>query len=130
MIGTAASGVLSAGIPLPPGAVATPVLGQLDEAHPGAVGPLPGRVARAPERTGTSGEGSEVEHVQLLNINRADTTALRTLPGVGSALAERIVRHRETHGPFRIPEDLLEVPGIGAKRYARLHPLVRTTDAP
>ena len=43
-------------------------------------------------------------------------TALQALPGVGPALARRIVAHREAHGPFRRPADLLRVPGIGAKR--------------
>jgi competence protein ComEA len=65
-----------------------------------------------------------------LDINRADATALQALPGVGLALARRIVTHREAHGPFRRPADLLQVPGVGAKRYARLHGTIRTAEAP
>jgi competence protein ComEA len=56
--------------------------------------------------------------------------ALQTLPGVGPTLARRIVAHRETHGPFRTPADLLHVSGVGAKRYARLHGLIGAAETP
>ena len=49
---------------------------------------------------------------------------------VGPALARRIVAHRETHGPFRSPADLLQVSGVGAKRYARLQGMIHTAEAP
>jgi len=52
------------------------------------------------------------------------------LPGVGPVLARRIVGHREIHGPFGKPEDLRQVSGIGAKRYARLQGLIGTAEAP
>ena len=68
--------------------------------------------------------------IQPLDINRADLEALRDLPGVGPALASRIVAFRETHGPFRTPEDLLRVPGIGAKRFARLQGHLRVPETP
>jgi len=65
-----------------------------------------------------------------LNINRADVTALQALPGVGPALARRIVAHREMHGPFRRPADILQVSGVGAKRYGRLQGMIHTAEAP
>jgi competence protein ComEA len=68
--------------------------------------------------------------VQPLDLNRADVEALQDLPGVGPALASRIVTFRETHGPFRTPEDLLRVPGIGAKRFARLQGHLRVPETP
>jgi competence protein ComEA len=68
--------------------------------------------------------------LQPLDLNRADAEALRDLPGVGPVLATRIVAFRETHGPFRTPEDLLRVPGIGAKRFARLQGLLRAPETP
>jgi len=40
------------------------------------------------------------------------------------------VAHRETHGPFRDPADLLQVPGVGGKRFAGLQGLIRTAEAP
>lgn len=65
-----------------------------------------------------------------LDLNTADTEALQALPGVGPTLAERIVADRDAHGPFRAPEDLLRVPGIGPKRWERIRPLVRATEGP
>jgi len=50
-----------------------------------------------------------------LDINRATAAELEKLPGIGPALARRIVEWREIHGPFRSVEDLLQVPGIGPK---------------
>ncbi|MEG3070033.1 MAG: helix-hairpin-helix domain-containing protein [Candidatus Syntrophopropionicum ammoniitolerans] len=35
-----------------------------------------------------------------VNINDADQTQLETLPGIGPALAQRIIQHREANGPF------------------------------
>ena len=67
---------------------------------------------------------------QGLDINAVDVATLQSLPGVGWSLAQRIVAHRESHGPFRKPADLLQVAGIGAKRYARLQALIRTQEAP
>ncbi len=55
-----------------------------------------------------------------VDLNTADATTLITLPGIGPALAERILAYRETRGPFLAPEELLAVPGIGAKVYAGL----------
>lgn len=48
-----------------------------------------------------------------ISLSRADQAALETLPGVGPALAERIIAHRATHGPFQEVADLLAVSGIG-----------------
>jgi competence ComEA-like helix-hairpin-helix protein len=59
-----------------------------------------------------------------LDLNRATAAALDALPGIGPVLAGRIVAHRERLGPYRRPEDLLEVPGIGPRLLERLRPLV------
>lgn len=58
-----------------------------------------------------------------LDLNRADTAALQALPGVGPALARRIVEAR-AESPFRSVDDLLKVRGIGPATLARLRPLV------
>lgn len=58
-------------------------------------------------------------------INSASAADLETLPGVGPVLARRIVEHRESHGPFRAPEDLLDVPGIGEAKLAALRDVVQ-----
>ena len=48
-----------------------------------------------------------------ININTASAEELDTLPGIGEKRAADIVADREANGPFRIPEDLTRVPGIG-----------------
>jgi len=65
-----------------------------------------------------------------LDINRADATALQSLPGIGPTLAGRIVAHRETRGRFRQATDLLAVPGIGPKRFEQLAPLIVAGEGP
>jgi competence protein ComEA len=59
-----------------------------------------------------------------LDLNAAAAAELEALPGVGPALAARILAHRGAHGPFRSVGDLANVPGIGEKLAARLRPLV------
>lgn len=54
-----------------------------------------------------------------LNINTATAAELEQLPGIGPALAERIVAYREVHGPFRSVDEMLAVSGIGEKTLAR-----------
>ena len=66
----------------------------------------------------------------LLDINRADAAALQGLPGIGPALAGRIVAYREARGQFRRAEELREVPGLGPRRYARLLEWVRVAETP
>lgn len=50
-----------------------------------------------------------------VHLNSADAATLETLPGIGPALAARIVEYRSTHGPFTAVEQLLDVQGIGEK---------------
>lgn len=58
-----------------------------------------------------------------LDPNRADARALEALPGIGPALARRIVEERARGGPFRSLADLeARVPGLGPQRAARLAP--------
>ena len=51
-----------------------------------------------------------------LELNSATAAELQTLPGVGPALAQAIVDYRAKQ-PFYFKEDLMNVPGIGEKRY-------------
>ena len=49
-----------------------------------------------------------------VNVNTADADAIaEALTGVGPAKAAAIIAYREEHGPFKGPEDLLNVKGIG-----------------
>ena len=60
-----------------------------------------------------------------VDLNSAGPVELSQLPGVGPALARRLVDHRDLHGPFPTPEALLEVPGVGEATLARLRPHLR-----
>ena len=51
--------------------------------------------------------------VEPIDINRAGAEELTALPGIGPALAQRIVAYREEHGPFPSIEALQQVSGIG-----------------
>jgi len=57
-----------------------------------------------------------------LDLNTATEKELAGLPGIGPVLARRIVEYRRRHGPFRSPEDLLAIKGIGPRRLERLRP--------
>ena len=60
-----------------------------------------------------------------VNINKADVGELVSLPGIGGAKAEAIVKYRMQNGPFKAVEDLVLVPGIGEKALAGIRDLVR-----
>ena len=57
----------------------------------------------------------------LFNLNAADTSALRAVRGVGSALAMRIVRFREKLGGFMTQNQLYEVYGLDSAVVSRIH---------
>jgi competence protein ComEA len=57
-----------------------------------------------------------------VDVNRATADELATLPGIGPALARRIVEWRGAHGPFATVDDLEKVPGVGPATVARLRP--------
>lgn len=71
--------------------------------------------------------GSQQTHAQqtpLVFINEASPAELERLPGIGPALAARIVEHRERFGRFRRAEHLLLVRGISERRFLQLRPYV------
>ena len=65
----------------------------------------------------------------LLDLNTAPAEELAKLPGIGEALAERIVSYREEHGTFEAVEDLMNVSGIGEKKLEGLRDRVTVTDS-
>jgi competence protein ComEA len=64
-----------------------------------------------------------------VNINTATSEQLQLLPGVGPALAGRIIAFREANGPFEKVDELAAVQGIGDKSLAKLRPYVATSGA-
>ncbi len=80
---------------------------------------LPGGVGPA----GSAGSPAAPDGGQV-NLNTATAEQLDTLPGIGPALAGRILDWRVQHGRFNSVDELQEVSGIGPKTFAELAPLV------
>ena len=55
-----------------------------------------------------------------INLNTATVGQLEDLPGVGPALAARIVEHRQKNGAFKSVEDVMAVKGIGEKNFSKI----------
>ena len=65
-----------------------------------------------------------------VNVNTADASTLaKELEGIGPAKAEAIVEYRQKNGPFRAPEDLLKVQGIGERVLEQNRANLRFSDA-
>lgn len=77
-----------------------------------------GRRSREDSREGASA---------TVDLNRASPVELEALPGIGPALAARIIASREAEGRFGSVDELLRVPGIGPALLERLRPAVRVT---
>ena len=76
-------------------------------------------------KSGSTKAGAEKNNsaVQSVRINSASASELQQLPGIGPALAQRIVETRN-NGRFTSADDLLRVPGIGKAKLAKLRDYV------
>ena len=89
----------------------------LTEAEAVAVLPSPAAPSEStpvethPAETGSAPSASPP--AEKININTADAATLDLLPGIGEKRAQDIIDYRNANGPFRIPEDLTRVSGIG-----------------
>jgi competence protein ComEA len=84
----------------------------------GATADLP--TATKPARTRCPAEPSL--RPGALELDRATAPEWERLPGIGPSLAARIVADRAERGPFRSPEGLLRVRGIGPRTLERIRP--------
>lgn len=65
----------------------------------------------------TAESGNQFHNSEKVNINTASWEELTALEGIGDVLAKRIVAYREQNGPFSSAEDLMEISGIGEKKF-------------
>lgn len=63
---------------------------------------------------------SQITQQSKININSATIDSLTQLPGIGEKTAERIINYRKSNGKFASPEDILNVKGIGQKKFDKL----------
>ena len=67
---------------------------------------------------------TSTERPAPVNLNTATEAQLEALPGIGAAVAARIVEYRKKNGAFKKVEELMNVKGIGEKSFLKLKPLV------
>lgn len=68
--------------------------------------------------SGSAGDGNGP--TGLVELNTAGLEQLMTLPGIGESKAKAILEYREKTGPFIVPEDITNVPGIKGGSYEKL----------
>jgi competence protein ComEA len=73
---------------------------------------------------GGTAQGATPTPLARVSLNSATAAQLDALPGVGPAIAGRIVAYREAHGGFKSIDELEQVPGIGPATMQRLRDLV------
>ena len=78
---------------------------------------LPRRAASIPGQNSTPVARAGTPSELLINLNTAPHDVLERLPGIGPALAARIIVYREKYGRFRRAEHLLMVRGISERRF-------------
>ena len=113
------------------GAVALSLLGALAwQQHPVAlsVSAVPSAVEGRQRSSPVLRWDVAVDAARQVDVNAADVAELERLPGVGPALARRIVEERERRGPFQSPEALTRVRGIGPKTVEAVKDYVKAGD--
>lgn len=80
----------------------------------------PAPSASRPASSGRASSSAAAKGPVRVNVNRAGIAELDRLPGVGPATAQSIIEYRKAAGGFARPEDLMNVRGIGPKKFAQM----------
>ena len=88
---------------------------------------VPAAMQTMPQETAAA-ESTQPQNVISfpININTATKDDFMALPGIGDVLAQRIIAYRDSHGSFSYVEGLLNVEGIGEKRFEEILELITT----
>lgn len=62
--------------------------------------------------------------IKLIDINSATVDELQEIKGIGPVLADRIVKYRKKHGPFKSKADIQKIEGVGPKTYEDIKPYI------
>lgn len=127
------SGITAKGLPSPTEVQDTipTVVAKLDTALPAPVvkeksTPAPIRTDRypgpPPETKRPEAYLPKLKPGATIDLNTADTTLLKRVPGIGSSFARRIVKYRELLGGYYVVEQLQEVYGMDRERYDAIYP--------
>lgn len=127
------SGITAKGLPSPTEVQDTipPVVAKLDTAPPTPVEkekstPAPVRTDRypgpPPETKRPEAYLPKLKPGATIDLNTADTTLLKRVPGIGSSFARRIVKYRDLLGGYYVVEQLQEVYGMDRERYDAIYP--------
>jgi len=86
----------------------------------------PSGASSSPEHPGASGRADKLKKPGdgFVRINTATADDLRRLPGVGPSTAEKIIEYRGQVRRFSKPEQLMDVKGIGPKKFEKMRPFV------
>ncbi len=74
--------------------------------------------------------GAQAKAAVVVNLNTATAAELIQLPGIGAKTAARIIDYRQKKGPFKKPEDLMNVQGIGEKSFLKLKAQISVAGTP
>lgn len=127
------SGITAKGLPSPTELQDTipPVVAMRDTAPPAPIEkekstPAPIRTDRypgpPPETKRPEAYLPKLKPGATIDLNTADTTLLKRVPGIGSSFARRIVKYRDLLGGYYVVEQLQEVYGMDRERYNAIYP--------